>query len=632
MIGQNNKHFLRQRQKEVIRAMISSSVPLTSTGGSVPPPPPPPPTAGADAVINTAWRLLIYDDIGRDIVAPLLRVGDLRELGVTLYMHISAKRDPVPGAPAIYFCAPTEENICTIANDAVNELYEWMYVNFTSQVPRKGLELFAERLNRGQLQSIRHIKVFDRTLNYVALENDLFVLMQKNSLVTLNSRHAKDEEVEAHLNAVVLGISHVLLSQQVLPVIVHSKTGAAEEVARRLSICLNDHLNERTLTPASSAVLGRPLLLIVDRSSDLATMLHHPFSYRGLLVEVGNMHLNKVTVQGEDGKESSFEIDPDRDEFYRANANLDFSAVGGNIEAALKQYREEYATLSDTTYGGEDDTDANSMSKLLANAPMLGEKKRMLDAHTKMAYSFLHYIRSSHLDRFHGVELGIIQREGIDREEFEKLLLTGLGTLEDRQRLYLIAYLLDTENENEAVLQKCAASFGEAPFPALAYIKHLRNWSLGAASPTSGESSAAQGFAWGLAQTLAKNIASTLGANAKSELPLTKLVDALLQDPSSASGSGAGARTMGGGNSLRAKLLETVVGYDPRTRKPVDLTEMHFSQAIVFTISGGCVAEYDDLKTWEAAHPRKAVSYGCTALLTGSEALQQLATLGEGVT
>ncbi|EAN98933.1 putative sec1 family transport protein [Trypanosoma cruzi] len=627
MLGQK-KHFLRQRQKEVIRAMIASAVPLTQAGG---------PSVvsranGGEVTELTVWRLLIYDDIGRDVIAPLLRVGDLRELGITLHMHINSKRDPVPGAPAIYFCSPTEENIRTIASDAVNELYEWVYVNFSSQITRRGLEMLAENLNRGKLQSIQHIHVFDRTLNYVALEDDLFVLMQEDSLVTLNSRHVRDDEVEAHLNAIVLGVSHVLLSQQVLPVIAHSKTGAAEEVARRLSVCLNDHINERTLVPAASTVLSRPLLLIVDRSSDLATVLHHPFSYRGLLVELGDMHLNKVCVREEDGKESAFEIDPDRDEFYEANAIQDFSAVGGNIEAALRQYREEYAALSETACAGEDDTDANAMSRLLASAPKLGEKKRMLDAHTKMAYSFLHHIRKSHLDRFHGVELGIIKREGLDKEEFEKLLLTGLGTVEDRQRLYLIAYLLDTEGEYESLLQRCASAFEETPFPALAYIKHLRNWSLNAVSSTTEESSAAQGFAWGLAQTLAKNIANTLGANAKSELPLTKLVDALLQDPTASPKGGTAARTMGGGSTLRAKLLETVVGYDPRTKKPLDLADTHFSQVIVFTIGGGCVAEYDDLKTWEAAHPRNVVSYGCTALLTGNKALRQLSLLGEGTT
>ena len=32
------------------------------------------------------WKVLIYDRIGQDIVAPLLSVKELRELGVTLHM------------------------------------------------------------------------------------------------------------------------------------------------------------------------------------------------------------------------------------------------------------------------------------------------------------------------------------------------------------------------------------------------------------------------------------------------------------------------------------------------------------------------------------------------------------------
>lgn len=621
------KISLRQRQRDVIQAMISSALPLGQ--GGVPAPQPMTATYGPAAV--APWRLLIYDDIGRDIIAPLLRVGDLRELGITLYMHIKSKRDPVPGAPAIYFCAPTDENINIIASDAVKEFYEWVYINFTSQISRRSMEHLAERLTRGQLQNIEHIRVFDRTLNYVALEDDLFTLMQKDSFVILNSRHAKDEDVEAHLNEIVMGILHVLLSQQVLPVIAHSRTGPAEEVARRLSVSLNDSLNERTLTPASANVLGRPLLLIVDRSSDLATVLHHPFSYRGLLAELGDMHLNKVTVLGDDGVETFFEINPDRDDFYRNNALLDFSAVGGNIEAALKRYREEHANLSESTCDVDGDVGTDSMSKLLANAPKLGEKKRMLDAHTKMAYSLLHRIRQTHLDRFHGVELGIIQQEGLDHEQFENLLLTGCGTAEDRQRLYLIAYLLGTQGEHETVLEQCAPAFEGMPFSALSYLKHLRQWSLGTANPTGGEADGAHGFAWGLAQTLAKNIVNSLGANSKSQLPLTKLVDSLLQDSSTSSGVGVGGSRAAGSSNLRAELLATVVGYDPRSRKQVDLNEAHFSQAIVFTIGGGCVAEYDDLKQWEAAHPRKAVSYGCTAMLTGNEALRQLTVLGEGI-
>uniref|UniRef100_A0A0A9ZFH2 Protein SLY1 n=1 Tax=Lygus hesperus TaxID=30085 RepID=A0A0A9ZFH2_LYGHE len=48
------------------------------------------------------------------------------------------------------------------------------------------------------------------------------------------------------------------------------------------------------------------------------------------------------------------EIDPDRDAFYSENASLDFSAIGPNIEAALKSYKTEYTALSAQNANGLD--------------------------------------------------------------------------------------------------------------------------------------------------------------------------------------------------------------------------------------------------------------------------------------
>jgi hypothetical protein len=33
-----------------------------------------------------SWKILIYDKFGRDIISPLLKVGELREHEVTLHM------------------------------------------------------------------------------------------------------------------------------------------------------------------------------------------------------------------------------------------------------------------------------------------------------------------------------------------------------------------------------------------------------------------------------------------------------------------------------------------------------------------------------------------------------------------
>eukprot|EP00796_Vickermania_ingenoplastis_P003995 gene3995-2850_t len=627
------KHSLRLLERTALETMIEQAVPLDPSGEPLDLPAP---VGGAGHSGSprtvTVWRIIVFDDVGRDIIAPLLKVIDLREMGVTLYMHIDTERDAVQGAPVVYFCAPTKENVEKIAADCDRCLYEWFYLNFTAELPRDLLEHFAELLGRTALTSLAHIRLFDRTLNYVALSDDLFSLMLTQSFSILNS--GSDDAIEAHVTEIVRGVSHVLISMQMLPIIVHSKTGAAEEIARRLAVRLSDALQERQLVPAPTVIFGRPLLLLVDRSHDIASALHHPFTYRGLLSDAASMNLNIARIRLSTGKEEQLEVDPERDWFYRENAARDFGEIGGRLEEARKSLQAEQAMLakgSDVTMLEDPSaSEADTMAILVASAPRIAEKKRILDAHTKAAYGLLEMIRSRKLDVFSGVERDVLQQADLDREMFTRLLREG-GTLEDRQRLYLIVYLMCKEDKDtEQFVKDQLPLLEDAPFPALDYFKHLESWSMGSPSARHASSSAntAEGFGWGVAQLLAQNFAATLGGTVEQqELPITKMVSALLQDPPPPGGGAFASPT--GTNAVRTQVLQTLQAYDIRTKKTVDLQQVWFSQVIVFSIGGGSIAEYDDLKRWEAGHQKKSVIYGCTSVTTGDTLLAQLSELGK---
>ncbi|RAL59013.1 hypothetical protein DID88_009042 [Monilinia fructigena] len=45
------------------------------------------------------WKVLVFDDLGRDVISSVLRVSDLRAWGVTMHMHIAANRHPIPDVP-----------------------------------------------------------------------------------------------------------------------------------------------------------------------------------------------------------------------------------------------------------------------------------------------------------------------------------------------------------------------------------------------------------------------------------------------------------------------------------------------------------------------------------------------------
>lgn len=57
------------------------------------------------------WKLFIMDAAAQRIVSPILKVNDLREHGVTLFLHFNAEREPVEDVPAVYFVEPSPVNL-----------------------------------------------------------------------------------------------------------------------------------------------------------------------------------------------------------------------------------------------------------------------------------------------------------------------------------------------------------------------------------------------------------------------------------------------------------------------------------------------------------------------------------------
>ena len=48
--------------------------------------------------VDTSWKVLIYDKMGRDILGTLISVKELRDLGETLHLMLHSSRDAIPDA------------------------------------------------------------------------------------------------------------------------------------------------------------------------------------------------------------------------------------------------------------------------------------------------------------------------------------------------------------------------------------------------------------------------------------------------------------------------------------------------------------------------------------------------------
>ncbi len=284
---------LRGRQTAAVREMLRLDSAATNSA-----------SAAASSAPSPQWKILLYDRLGQDLLSPILNVKALREEGVTLHLLIQqTDRDPVPDVPAIYFCRPTEENLARIAKDLEDGLYGSYYFNFISPISRQRLEDLAQAALR--VDAVAHVKrLFDQYVNFISLESEMFTLRHQNSSSlsyhALNTPAVTDAGMEDMIGQVVESLFSVCVTLGTVPIIRCPRGNAAEAVAARLDKKLRENLRDarNSLFLSDGVQAGqfsfyRPVLILLDRQFDLATPLHHTWTYQAMTHDVLQYSLNR---------------------------------------------------------------------------------------------------------------------------------------------------------------------------------------------------------------------------------------------------------------------------------------------------------------------------------------------------
>lgn len=435
------------------------------------------------------------------------------------------------------------------------------------------------------------------------------------------------------LDQIVDGLFSVLATLGTVPIIRSPKGNAAEMVAQKLYKKIKDNLqNMRSnLFPSTSdfskqqSVLNqqqfansqaqrfqplsfqRPILLILDRNIDLATPLHHTWTYQALIHDVLQLKLNQIRLieksEKTGNKVKNYDLSTD-DKFWQAHKGSPFPQVAEAVQEELDAFRAEEERLKSlkNTMGLGDGDEENldlisdttaKITSAVTSLPELLEKKKLIDMHTSIATEVLEEIKKRKLDVYFEQEEKLLSRNlasltAGERGPLELIEDQSAGSANDKLRLVLINYICSNMTPAELAEYERVLVNDGIDLSALKYIKRwksIANTSAPAPSlnaTISGGTKTVSMFSKLMShgsQFVMEGVKNLVLK--KHNLPVTRIVDNLMELKSSPE-------------------LDEYLYLDPKVLKVSDESgqvkaRTTFNEAIVFMIGGGNYIEYQNL-------------------------------------
>ena len=459
-------------------------------------------------------------------------------------------------------------------------------------------------------------------------------------------------------------------------------------VARKLNKLIADHPTLSRGKGVSGTTLQshhRPLLVILDRNSDLITPVQHTSTYQALIDDVLQHNANRVefTVatdgdSGRRGKSMSkrYDLDADKDPFYSRHKFNPFPEAIESNGAELQNVtiREQEIRSKATSSGGDGTADAGAdplaasgatdLAAAVDNLPALLERKRQLEVHTSILQAVMNEVAARDVPQFYELESSLATGSykndlpKAKRDVLELVTDPSKGNVEDKVRLVIVYCLTTTAPSSDVdevaksmrdTLETRGSVAGtqagrgllnredrerlDRGMKAIEYLRKLRSMNMlttmsdmvqedGGASGSGGSGGAGSDM---LSNFMARATNQATGLLSAATQKVTSMLGKMHKHHMTRVVENLADMKPGREDEEYLYLDPKVRGGDVDIGALRNMTRAPVREVIAFMIGGGCYGEYQNLQM--VANERRSVSYGSTELLNPCVFMSQLAKL-----
>lgn len=495
----------------------------------------------------------------------------------------------------------------------------------------------------------------DQYLNYICLDKRLFSLEMKNSYFTLKNPKITETEVDDYVNQIVTSLHSVFATLGQIPFIRYQPSTVGEAVAKRLCDSIGNAILSRTLSEIfsgnGSQFSGqecRPLLILIDRSIDVTTMVSHQWSYASLVQDVFEVNINRIShVDNKSKKTVYYDIDSD-DAFWEKNSSLTLPEVTENLSKDISECKIAFDDLKkDYNIDLNENFDMKSLApntsaliSAMKQVPLVTEKKRILDMHMKIATRIMDSVRERSLDMLFSAEDSVHKQSP---SAIMSIIADKRIQPEDKLRLFIV-YYLSNKDESSTDMSKFeealkSAGCDTAPLKYLREVRKLTQLSTLKGTPSTSNIQQPTNI-FGKVSNIGSKISGHLKESGVSShienlmsnvrqllpvsksLPVTRIIESLSE------------------NRIDSTTHQEYVLLDPKiTSSPHkdldqgqsptrDSVPVIFTNVVVFVIGGGNVIEYHNAMETVKDSAERSLIYGTTEIASPQVFLEQLHALG----